>query len=404
MTVPHPSRRAFLGGSVAVAAWAMQPRIGFAGTRRDPRLVVILLRGALDGLGAVAPVFDPDYERQRGDLVLAASGRPSPKLPGGFELNPNLAAFAGMFSAGEASVVHAVCTPYRARSHFDGQDVLESGLPGVATTVDGWLARAVAALPKGEAVAGRPAFSYGATVPLILRGDVPVSTIVPKGLDDTDADTARRLLALYKASDPGLASVLAEAAPLDKEAAAIMAAGHDMGGAAGGGDLGAGLRMLARSLTAPDGARVAVIDAGGWDTHSNEAPVTGGLGKRLAMLDAALAGFRTAMAGDWRETVVVIATEFGRTARVNGSDGTDHGTGTVAFLAGGAVRGGRVVADWPGLSDKALLDGRDLAPTTDLRAVLKGVLADHLGLSDRVLAETVFPQSAAVKPMRDLLA
>jgi uncharacterized protein (DUF1501 family) len=159
----------------------------------------------------------------------------------------------------------------------------------------------------------------------------------------------------------------------------------------------------AKFLAQPDGPRVGALALDGWDTHYNEGIAQGRLAQLLGALDAALAAIKTGMGPAWRETVVAVVTEFGRTARINGTEGTDHGTATVALLAGGALKGGRVLADWPGLKGSALHENRDLKPTTDLRAVLKGVLKDHLRADDRALAENVFPGSSNVRPMRGLV-
>jgi uncharacterized protein (DUF1501 family) len=171
---------------------------------------------------------------------------------------------------------------------------------------------------------------------------------------------------------------------------------------------GAGaMRLVARGaaklMAADDGPRIGALAFDGWDTHANEGGPVGRLAQLLSGLDGALAEFESGLGPRWRDTVVVVITEFGRTARINGTEGTDHGTGTIALLAGGAVKGGRVISDWPGLKPANLYQGRDLAPTTDLRAVMKGVLQDQFGLAERVLAETVFPDSASVKPMKGLV-
>ena len=175
-----------------------------------------------------------------------------------------------------------------------------------------------------------------------------------------------------------------------------------------GGGAPAQMRLVARGaaklMAADDGPRIAALAFDGWDTHANEGGPVGRLAGLLSGLDGALAEFEGGLGAHWRDTVIVVATEFGRTARINGTEGTDHGTGTIALLAGGAVKGGRVIADWPSLRPASLYEGRDLAPTTDLRAVIMGVLADHLGLSERALAEAVFPDSAVAKPMKGLIA
>ncbi len=162
-------------------------------------------------------------------------------------------------------------------------------------------------------------------------------------------------------------------------------------------------RGVAKLMAADDGPRISALAFDGWDTHANEGGPVGRLAQLLGGLDSAFAEFEQGLGARWSNTAVVVITEFGRTARINGTEGTDHGTGTVALLAGGAIAGGRVIADWPGLKDANLQDGRDLKPTMDLRAVLKGVMKDHLGLSDRVLANAVFPDSGAIKPMQGLV-
>jgi uncharacterized protein (DUF1501 family) len=162
-------------------------------------------------------------------------------------------------------------------------------------------------------------------------------------------------------------------------------------------------RGAAKLMVADDGPRIAALAFDGWDTHANEGGPVGRLAQLLSGLDGALAEFESGLAARWRDTVVVVATEFGRTVRINGTEGTDHGTGTIALLAGGAVKGGRVISDWPSLKPASLYQGRDLLPTTDLRAVIKGVLRDQFALSERVLAESVFPDSAAAKPMQGLV-
>jgi uncharacterized protein (DUF1501 family) len=210
-----------------------------------------------------------------------------------------------------------------------------------------------------------------------------------------------RLVELYRHRDPALASALSQGLQLDK-----VAQGDDMKpkpGANGAAAMRLVARGAAKLMSADDGPRIAALAFDGWDTHANEGGPVGRLAQLLSGLDGALAEFESGLGGRWRDTAVVVATEFGRTARINGTDGTDHGTGTIALLAGGAVKGGRVISDWPGLKPASLYEGRDLAPTTDLRAVIKGVLRDHLGLAERVLAETVFPDSAPVKPMQGLL-
>ncbi|MGJ4916533.1 DUF1501 domain-containing protein [Bradyrhizobium oligotrophicum] len=395
------SRRHLLLAGASFAAWGYLPKFARAADRRDPRLIVVILRGALDGLATVAPVGDPDYAGLHGAIALTTAG-PNPALPldSFFALHPAMPEFARMYRDKQAAVIHAVATPYRERSHFDGQDVLESGFAGPGRVQSGWLNRAVEALPRGPRVTG--ALAVGPTVPLVLRGAAPTVGWAPVTLPQADDDTATRLVDLYAHRDPALAAALSQGLKLEK-----VAVGDDMKPKPGGNQIAA-MRQVARGaaklIAADDGPRIAALAFDGWDTHANEGGAVGRLAQLLSGLDGALAEFESGLGPRWRDTVVVVATEFGRTAKINGTQGTDHGTGTVALLAGGAVRGGRVIADWPTLKMASLYQGRDLAPTTDLRAVFKGVLADHLGIGEHALGGAVFPDSAAVKPIKGLVA
>jgi uncharacterized protein (DUF1501 family) len=395
------SRRALLLGGASFAAWAYLPRFARAADGRDPRLVVIILRGALDGLATVAPVGDPDYAGLHGAIALSTDGpHAATALDGFFALHPSMPEFARMYQDKHAAVIHAVATPYRDRSHFDGQDVLESGFAGPGRVQSGWLNRALDALPRGERVMS--ALAVGPTTPLVLRGPAPTVGWAPVTLPQADDDTAMRLVALYQHRDVALASALSQGLQLEKAAA-----GDDMKpkpGANGAAAMRQVARGAAKLMAADDGPRIGALAFDGWDTHANEGGPVGRLAQLLGGLDGALAEFESGLGAHWRDTVVVVATEFGRTARINGTEGTDHGTGTIALLAGGAVKGGRVITDWPTLKPASLYEGRDLAPTTDLRAVIKGVLSDHLGIAERVLAERVFPDSAPAKPMQGLIA
>jgi uncharacterized protein (DUF1501 family) len=415
MTFRHhlPSRRTALLGAGALFAWSQMPRLARA-EGRDPRMLVIVLRGALDGLGAVAPVGDPDWIGLRGDRALVLDGkRPALPLDSFFALNPAMPNLHRLYKAQQATIVHATATPYRERSHFDGQDVLESGIARPGTVDTGWLNRALVGLASDGQVdrRGSRALGVGAVTPLVVRGRAPVLSWVPQKLLPASTDTQARLLDLYQHTDPRLATALEARIRL----AALGPAGVS-DGAMSDTELLAppGIARVrayfaeaagtaARFLAKPDGPRVGALGFVGWDTHINEGAASGQLANLLGALDGALAAVETNMGDAWHETVVAVVTEFGRTARINGTDGTDHGTGTVAFLAGGALRGGRVVADWPGLKTAQLYQERDLKPTTDLRAVLKGLLRDHLRVEERVLASTVFPDSADITPTAGLV-
>ncbi|QPF83738.1 DUF1501 domain-containing protein [Bradyrhizobium genosp. L] len=394
------SRRALLLGGASFAAWAYLPRLARAADGRDPRFVVIILRGALDGLATVAPIGDPDYAALHGAIALRSDGpNAAVMLDSFFGLHPAMPEFARMYRAKQAAVVHAVATAYRDRSHFDGQDVLESGFPGPGRVQSGWLNRALEALPRGERVMS--ALAVGPTTPLVLRGTAPTVGWAPVTLPQAADDTGTRLLDLYQHRDPALAGALTQGLQLEKQAQGEAMRPKPGGGAA------AAMRLVARGaaklMAADDGPRIGALAFDGWDTHANEGGPVGRLAQLLGGLDGALAEFESGLGPRWRDTVIVVATEFGRTARINGTEGTDHGTGTIALLAGGAVSGGRMITDWPGLKVANLYQARDLAPTTDLRAVIKGVLHDQFGIGERALADAVFPDSAPVKPIKGLV-
>jgi uncharacterized protein (DUF1501 family) len=413
MTIHAATRRELLGGAGVLFAWPFLPKLARA-EGRDPRMLTIVLRGGLDGLAAVAPVGDSDWVKLRGDKALVLDGKtPALPLDSFFALNPAMPNLLRMYQAGQAAIVHACATPYRERSHFDGQDVLESGLAKPGRAESGWLNRALAGL-EAEARVRRDgrAFAVGPVTPLVVRGPTPVLSWTPTRIQPASEDTMARLIDLYHHTDVELAraiegrrdlTTLARAgdptamAPTEGNAmpqgfpAQVRAFFADAAGTA------------AKFLARPDGPRVGALAFNGWDTHVDEGADSGRLATLLGALDGALAAAEKNMGEAWRETIVTVVTEFGRTARINGTNGTDHGTGTIALLAGGALKGGRVIADWPGLKNAQLHEGRDLAATTDLRAVLKGLLKDHLRVTDQVLAANVFPGSSDVKAMAGLV-
>jgi len=280
----------------------------------------------------------------------------------------------------------AVAIPVRVRSHFDAQDVLENGGEGLRQQTDGWLNRALAA------TGGLKGLSIGAQTPLILRGSAATSSWAPGGRTGSEDRIASLLQDLY-ADDRLLADNLA--AGLQTEAQA-MAMGGD--GRLARNDVAGLGQAVARLMTGPDGADVVALSVDGWDTHARQ---VGQLQARLTGLDQVVSGLRTGLGEDWDRTVVVIATEFGRTARANGTGGTDHGTGSALMLGGGALKPGRMIGDWPTLAENRLFEGRDLAPTLDIRSVFKGVLRDHLGVDRAALDARVFPASAAEAPTLD---
>jgi uncharacterized protein (DUF1501 family) len=421
-------RRLLTGGAAAAASlalWSGLPPAALAGTR-DPRLLTIILRGGLDGLTMIAPVGDPDYARLRQKIAIRAGGGaasgpytgPDAGLPldGFFALNPAMPYLYQLYQKRQALAVHAVATPYRGRSHFDGQDVLESGLGGVGRTDDGWLNRALSGMGaaanaaiKAPTKAVAQGLAMGAVVPLVMRGAAPVLSWIPKtnNLELRDS-TVARLMDLYGQTDPKLARAFADGMAINRYdqtgPGAVPASKGVTPGSRPFRDFVDTAETAAKFLVSADGPRVGTLSYNGWDTHANEGAGAGQLANRLAGLDAAIRAFAEGMGAAWKDTVVIVVTEFGRTAAVNGTDGTDHGTATAALLIGGAVRGGRVIADWPGLAAKNLYDARDLAPTCDLRTVFKGVLHDHLGVPSGVLANSVFPDSRHALPTQGLIA
>lgn len=401
-----PSRRAVLGAASALFAWSYMPKFAHAAAgSRDSRFLLVVLRGALDGLSAVPPLGDPGYADLREGIALAKDG-PEAALPldGFFYLHPAMPNLARLYADGQAAIVHASATGYRERSHFDGQDVLESGQGGPGKTESGWLNRLIASLPPGEAVSRHGALGVGVVPPLVVRGSAPVLGWAPPRMARAGADLVQRLGDLYGERDPALALVLKRAIETEL-IASKQGAEQPRGG--GGPDSAEGMKRIAegaaRLVGAEDGPRIAALAFEGWDTHANEGGAKGRLATLLGGLDGALATFESGLKTVWKDTVVMVVTEFGRTARVNGTVGTDHGTGTVAFLVGGAVKGRRMIVDWPGLKPEQLHEQRDLRPTTDIRAVAKGVVADLFGLSGPALAEKVFPGTGGLAPMQGLV-
>jgi uncharacterized protein (DUF1501 family) len=387
----------------ALSIWDAPLRFAFASVPTDKRLIVVILRGALDGLAAVPPHGDPDYASVRGALALEKTGTNAlHDIDGQFGLHPSLANMKSLWDAKELVVFHNIASPYRDRSHFDGQYVLESGGSGSHALNDGWLNRALA--PMGLAD-GEGALAIAASPPLMLTGSAKVSSWMPASMPEPDAQFLARVRALY-ANDPVLLASLTRA--LDTEAKADSAMDDKPkaggGGVGGYGNLAPLFAGAGKLLAREDGPRIAVLDASGWDTHVNEGAGDGQLARRLGVLDAALDQMKTALGPAWQKTAVVMATEFGRTVAPNGNGGTDHGTAGAAFLFGGAVHGGTVKAVWTGLKPAALKDGRDQPPTTDLRTLFKGVLADHMRVARRDLDTVVFPDSADVKPAGALIS
>lgn len=370
-------RRTFLTGLGASAGLVITPRLAFASALSDRRFVFIIQRGAADGLNTVIPYGDPAYAAQRG--ALAIDPGTALKLDGMFALHPSLVETGKMYGAAQALFVHAVASPYRDRSHFDGQNVLESGGGQPYAVKDGWLNRLIGILPraKDEAVALAP------TVPLALRGANPVTSYAASPIPEASDDLMMRVGQLY-----------ANDAQLHPLWAAAMDARGLAGDAEKKQDPASTGRLAAGFLAKADGPRIAMIETGGWDTHSGQNPR---LAAQLKNLDTLLAALRDGLGPVWNETVVLVATEFGRTVAVNGTNGTDHGTASATMILGGAVKGGRVLADWPGLTASSLYEGRDLKPTMDMDGIITGLVAENFSLDTARVARTIAPEMA-VKP------
>lgn len=388
------NRRQFLTGlGAGAASLVIWPRLSAAATGADSRLVVVLLRGGMDGLAAVPAYGDSRFAALRGALASPAPGYEHGviKLDGTFGLHPRLAHCGTLWQARQLAVVHAAAPPYHGRSHFEAQDCLENGTADPHGARDGWLNRAVGAMVAGGQ-ADVEGLAIASAMPLMLRGDAPAMTWSPSPLTEASPDLIRRLAKLY-AEDPRLAEPF-------QEALATNSMDIDSNG-----DLRPrlpdALRTAGRFMIAPDGPRVALVEDGGWDTHARQGAEDGLLARKLAGLDSGLQALQKSLGPAWSDTIVVVVTEFGRTVAVNGSGGTDHGTGGVILLAGGALAGGRIHGEWPGLVQ--LYQGRDLAPVNDTRSVLKGVLGEHLGIAEAALETRVFPESRNAPPLTGLI-
>jgi len=379
------SRRSLLLGMPALAMSA-RIRTAFAMAPTDRRFVVVLLRGAMDGLSAVVPYGSPQLADLRGGLLLPEPSQPKGLLDlgGQFGLHPALAGMHGMYADGDLLIWHAVAGPYRVRSHFDAQDMMESGADQRLDS--GWLNRAAGVLPPAASQHAQPLVA-GISMPLLLEGKVPVSSWAP---DPTAGKLPPGLwdqVAHLAAPDPLLGPAIREG--LSSRAYADGVVSDAMQPQAG--DLARFALPAGQLLAAPDGPRIAALEITGWDTHQQQ---KGRLAQALKQLDDGMVALKTGLGPAWSKTAVLVITEFGRTVRMNGTGGTDHGTASAAFMLGGAVAGGRVGGTWPGLADGQLFENRDLAPTTDLWSVAKGMLGEHLGVRGPAFTR-IFPGSRA---------
>jgi uncharacterized protein (DUF1501 family) len=359
-----------LGGGLALTT----PRMAFAAADTGRRFIFIIQRGAADGLAILAPTGDPAFGAARGALSeTAATGT---KLSGLFTLHPQMVASAKLFAAKQASFAHAIASGYRERSHFDAQNILETGAARPYGRDDGWMNRLLGLLSANE----RRAVAISTAIPVALRGPLEVSSYTPSRLPDADAGLMERVAMLY-AEDAQLASLWQRAAQTE-----AMATNQDPSGGRGGAAAG---KLVASLMNGADGARVAMVETSGWDTHVNQ---EGRLSALLKGSDEMIDAIRVEMGAVWSKTLVIMATEFGRTVHINGTKGTDHGTASAAMLYGGGLaRGGTIMADWPGLAAGQLLEGRDLKPTMRFEQLVTDAVSAHYGIDPAMVHRTLFP-------------
>jgi uncharacterized protein (DUF1501 family) len=366
------------------------PVVNFAQVKQRGRFVFVLLRGGFDGLAAVVPYGDPAYRALRSTLAFGESDLVL--LDETFGLAPGLAPLRDVWQGNELAVIHAMAIPYRTRSHFDGQAILETGIDRPVGSSDGWLNRLL------QVMAGdRSGIAIASGMPRSLTGPFDVQTWSPAQLGAVDDEYLGRLALLYRADATlhgRFEAALQQQTLVGEEPMA--------GGSARRGGITPLMQAAARILKQDDGPNIAAVEFSGWDTHANQGLAGGPLDRLLGQLAEGLTVFRTEMGRAWANTTVVVMTEFGRTARPNGTRGTDHGTAGAGFVLGPSVARSVVFADWPGLSDSALFEGRDLNPTLDTRAVLKAAIAGTFDLTPAQL-DRVFPASASVRAVPGLM-
>ena len=367
------NRRDFLRYAAMSGAIFASPNISFAAANTDRRFIFIIQRGAADGLNTVIPYADPAYAKLRGALAIDIAQ--ATKLDGLFALHPSLNETAKLYAAGQALLVQAVASPYRDRSHFDAQNVLETGGNMAYQLKDGWMNRLITLLPKAQ----NEAIAFAATIPMALRGKMEVSSYAASHLPQAPDDLLLRVGQLY-----------ADDAQLNPIWQAALAANNMADDASAKQDPASLGKLAASFLSKTNGPRIAMIETGGWDTHSGQ---EARLSRQLTSLDQLIAALRTDLGDTWQKTTIIVATEFGRTAAANGTGGTDHGTGSTALILGGDVNGGRVIADWPGLNQSNLFEGRDLKPTTNLATLIASLASASFGLDNTLVAKTLFPAS-----------
>lgn len=394
------NRRNFLLGTAAFGTSCLfMPGMALANVQTDKRLIVVLMRGAMDGLAAVPPYQDKNYQSLRGPLAINSDALL--KIDNGFALNPALKNLHGMYENNDLAILHAIASPYRQRSHFDAQNMLELGSNKPHALRSGWMNRLINRMGDQD---GQLGIAIGQGIPQIFRGHTQVGSWQPSALPETSDDFIEIAAKMYENNDL-FSRTLKEGLRVQSIAEDAMHGNNERKMARqlkGGKAFDTLCQVAGKMLARTDGPRLATLEIGGWDTHTNQGTEGGRLANTLGQLDRGLATLKTQLGPSWDKTVIIAMTEFGRTAAPNGNNGTDHGTASAAFVLGGAVKGGRILTKWPGLGKSSLFQGRDLMPTLDMYALLKGVLNEHLGISSTDLTHAIFPSSNAT-PLRGLI-
>lgn len=377
----HILKSLYWGAGASILHSVFPVRLSFAKTTNNKRLLVVIMRGAMDGLAAVIPHGDTAYADARGNVELLQGNDDLIMLDSYFALHNSLAPLAELYQKKQMLICHAVTTPYRDRSHFDAQDLLENGTDKPHLLTTGWLNRAIAAISDNVG-----AMAVGSAVPLMLRGSVKVGSWQPSSLPDVDDDFLKRVMHMYQ-SDAKLLDALTNAQKMQE----IVGEEMPTMNARGQKSFIATMERAASFMSPANGVSVATVEIGGWDTHANQ---VGRLKNNFKMLAEGIIAFQKAMNDAWKDTAVLAITEFGRTVKGNGTGGTDHGTAGVAFLFGGALDGGKIVGDWPTLAK--LYEDRDLMPANDLRGLIKSTLKQHFSIDKKLLDENIFPNSKKI--------
>ncbi len=383
------NRRLFLGTGMAGLTALAMPKMSFASLPTDKRLVVVILRGAMDGLAAVAPYADKDYKSARGSLAITDNKLLD--LDGFFGLHPSFKNLYSLYNKKELAIFHNVASPYRERSHFDAQNVLEIGMNKPKESKDGWLNRLTGLY---GAKSSNISIAIGQSIPMMLYGSSPVGSWSPSRRAPPNDEFMDLLSNLYD-EDEMLHNALTQAENVSNMTESIM----DKEKRA---NLNSSIKNLGKMLSNKDGPRIATIEVSGWDTHSRQGLTQGSLSNSFKALDDGLGILKETLKSEWKNTAILVVTEFGRTVSVNGSGGTDHGTASVSFLLGGAVNGGSVRTKWTGLAKDRQFENRDLYPVTDIRQIFKSALIQHMDIPLIDVERRIFPDSLSKPQIKNV--